>query len=151
MSPTLEMRPCDSNRVTLSQTRKDRFGNPIAHLALGLSEDDRRLIDRARTLTRSTLEKAGGRDLEEIELTWSRHHLGSCRMGASPVTSVVDPDLRVHDTRNLYVCGSEVFVTGAAVQPVLTITALALRLAAHLVRVLPELELLPGQRENGRS
>jgi choline dehydrogenase-like flavoprotein len=53
-------------------------------------------------------------------------------MGLSPATSVVDGDLRVHETPNLYVCGSEVFVTGGAMQPSLTIVALALRLADHL-------------------
>jgi choline dehydrogenase-like flavoprotein len=42
----------------------------------------------------------------------------------------------VHDCPNLYLCGSEVFVTGAAVQPVLTIAAFALRLAAHLGRTI---------------
>ncbi|MDH3458424.1 MAG: GMC family oxidoreductase [Gemmatimonadota bacterium] len=133
LSPTLEMRPVDSNRVTLSPNGRDHFGDPIAHLHLSFSQDDRRLIDRARDLTWSTLRRVNATDLEEIELTWSRHHLGSCRMGTDPKTSVVDPNLRVHESPNLYVCGSEVFVTGAAVQPVLTIAALALRLADHLV------------------
>ena len=53
-------------------------------------------------------------------------------MGRSPATSVVDAELRVHEAPNLYVCGSEVFVTGGAMQPSLTIVALALRLGDHL-------------------
>ena len=134
MSPTLEMRPVDSNRVMLSTRRVDPHGDPLAHLHLAFSAEDRRLIERARDLTWSTLRQVGAEELEEIELTWSRHHLGSCRMGTNPRESVVDADLRVHDSPNLYVCGSEVFVTGAAVQPVLTISALALRLADHLAR-----------------
>lgn len=132
MSPTLEMLPDDANRVTLSEHRQDAFGNPIAHLRLSFSDEDRKLIERSRQLTRDVLTRAGAFDLEEIELTWSRHHLGSCRMGDSPTQSVVDADLRVHGCPNLYLCGSEVFVTGAAVQPVLTISAFALRLAEHL-------------------
>jgi choline dehydrogenase-like flavoprotein len=136
MSPTLEMRPIDENRVVLSSKKKDPLGDPIAHLILNLSDDDRRLIERARQLVTDTLRKAGARDVEEIELTWSRHHIGTCRMGANPATSVVDGDLRVHECRNLYLCGSEVFVTGAAIQPVLTIGAFALRLADHLPGVL---------------
>ncbi|UCF20470.1 MAG: GMC family oxidoreductase [Gemmatimonadota bacterium] len=145
MSPTLEQRPCDDNRVTLSASKVDPLGDPIAHLHLSFSQEDRRLIEKARALSRATLEKAGATDLEEIELTWSRHHLGSCRMGDSPTTSVVDRNLRVHDYRNLYLCGSEVFVTGAAIQPVLTISAFALRLGDHLGRTIrqtaPALEL----------
>jgi glucose dehydrogenase len=66
-------------------------------------------------------------------VTWSRHHISTCRMGDDPKTSVVDRNLRVHESTNLYLCGSEVFVTGSAAPPVLTITALAHRLADHLV------------------
>ena len=55
-------------------------------------------------------------------------------MGDDPNTSVVDRNLRVHGSPNLYLSGSETFVTGAGVQPVLTITALAHRLGEHLVR-----------------
>jgi glucose dehydrogenase len=132
MSPTLEMRPDDANRVTLSDKQLDPFGDPLAHLHLSLGADDQRLIERSRELTWSTLRRLGATDLEEIELTWSRHHIGSCRMGTDPRTSVVDDNLRVHESPNLHVCGSEVFVTGAAVQPVLTLSALALRLAGHL-------------------
>lgn len=134
MSPTMEMLPADGNRVKLSESRRDVFGDPIAHLVLSFSEEDRRLIQRARELMLVLMEKAGATDVEETELTWSRHHLGSCRMGEDPRTSVVDRNLRVHDSSNLYLCGSEVFVTGAAVQPVLSIAAFALRLADHLGR-----------------
>jgi choline dehydrogenase-like flavoprotein len=132
MSPTLEMRPIDDNRVTLADQARDVFGNPMAHLIMNFTEEDRRLLDRSRELVLSCFAKLGATDIEEIEQTWSRHHIGTCRMGEDPKTSVVDRDLRVHSSPNLFVCGAETFVTGAAVQPVLTITALAHRLADHL-------------------
>lgn len=138
MSPTLEMKPVDSNRVTLSPDRRDPFGDPLARLTLDFSEEDERLMQRARELCLATLRKVGASDIEEIEQTWSRHHIGACRMGENPRTSVVDPDLRVHGCANLFLCGAEVFTTGAAVQPVLTISALAHRLGDHLPRVLRE-------------
>ncbi len=136
MSPTLEMKPADGNRVTLSNNKKDPLGDPIAHLSLSFSDEDRRLLERSRELTLETLMKAGATDIDEIEQTWSRHHLGSCRMGNRPKTSVVDRNLRVHGCSNLFLCGSEVFVTGAAVQPVLTIAALAHRLGDHIAQEL---------------
>ena len=128
----IEMKISRANRVTLSGTRTDLFGNPIAHLTMNYSEEDRRLLDRGRDLLRGWLARLGARGVHELEVAWSRHHQGACRMGRSPATSVVDADLRVHETPNLYVCGSEVFVTGGAMQPSLTIAALALRLADHL-------------------
>jgi choline dehydrogenase-like flavoprotein len=126
------MKISPANRVTLSRTQKDLFGNPIAHLKMSYSDEDRRLLDRARGLLLDWFPRLKAKGVHELEVAWSRHHQGACRMGRSPATSVVDADLKVHETPNLYVCGSEVFVTGGAMQPSLTIAALALRLADHL-------------------
>ena len=47
--------------------------------------------------------------------------------------SVVDPDLRVHDTPGLYVFGGAVFPTCPGVDPTLTMWALCYRVAERLV------------------
>jgi choline dehydrogenase-like flavoprotein len=60
------------------------------------------------------------------------HHMGTCRMTASPGDGVVDPHLMIHGTDNVFVCGSSVFPSGGAANPTLTITALAQRLGIHL-------------------
>jgi choline dehydrogenase-like flavoprotein len=57
------------------------------------------------------------------------HHAGTTRMGLSPETSVVNPDLRVHGTNNFYVCGASVFPSSGCANPTLTAMALAVRLA----------------------
>ena len=62
----------------------------------------------------------------------SRHHIGTTRMHENPSIGVVDPDLRCHDTENLYIAGSSVFPTSGIANPTLTIIALALRLSDHL-------------------
>jgi choline dehydrogenase-like flavoprotein len=144
LNPTLyigaviEMRISDSNRVMLSQNKRDYFGDPVAHLVFNYSEDDLKVLDRCRELVLDMYGKLGASDIFEAEVTWSRHHQGTCRMGASPKTSVVDRNLRVHETPNLYVGGCEVFATGGSMQPVLTITALMHRLADHLTTRLRE-------------
>jgi choline dehydrogenase-like flavoprotein len=129
-----EMRVQDSNRVTLATEKKDAFGQPLAHLAFRYSDDDLRLLDGCRSLVREFYGKIGAFNIHEDLVSWSRHHQGTCRMGSNPRTSVVDRNLKVHGVPNLYVCGSEVFVTGGAMQPCLTIVALALRLGEHLPR-----------------
>jgi len=135
---TIEMRVSDSNRVVLSDRNKDCFGNPLAHLLFDYADEDLRTLERSRELIRGIYRKLGATDVEEIEVSWSRHHQSACRMGDDPGTSVVDRNLRVHDSPNLYLCGSEVFVTGGAMQPCLTISALAHRLADHLASRLGE-------------
>ncbi len=130
---TIEMRPHDENRLTLSPDARDQFGNPRGHLRLDFSEDDRRTLDRARELIRGILARLGATDVREGEQTWSRHHIGTCRVGTSPATSVADATLRVHGCPNLYLSGSETFVTGSALPPVLTIVALGHRLSEHMI------------------
>ena len=55
-------------------------------------------------------------------------------MGTDPGASVVDPDLKAHDFDNLWISDASVLPTSAAVNPSLTIAALALRLGEHLNR-----------------
>jgi glucose dehydrogenase len=138
LGPHIEMKPVDENRVTLSTTRRDHFGNPLARLHLSFSEEDQRSFDGARAIVMDMFDHLGADAIREGPVTFSRHHIGTCRMGTDPRTSVVDPELRVHGTPNLYVLGSATFVTGGAVPPTLTIVALAHRLAGRLVRMMRE-------------
>jgi glucose dehydrogenase len=120
------------NRIALSKTMVDEFGRPAAHLIFNYSEEDRVLLERTRQMLLGWLQRIGATDVNEIEVTWSRHLQGACRMGDSPRASVVDRDLKVHDTSNLYLSGCEVFATGGGMQPTLSIAAFALRLADRL-------------------
>ena len=54
-------------------------------------------------------------------------------MGADPASSVVDAELRVHDTPGLYVFGGAAFPTCPGVNPTLTMWALCCRAAEWLV------------------
>lgn len=60
------------------------------------------------------------------------HQCGTNRMGADPGASVVDPDLKAHDLDNLYIVDASVLPSSAAVNPSLTIAALALRAGDHI-------------------
>ena len=129
---TIEQLPQDANRVTLSPSAKDPYGNPLAHLHLSFADEDLATLERTREKILEIFGRVGATDIEEAEVTWSRHHIGTCRMGESPATSVCDPNLLVHGCDNLYLSGCETFVTGAAVPPVATITAMAHRLSDHV-------------------
>lgn len=62
------------------------------------------------------------------------HQCGTARMGADPRTSVVDSFGRSHDHGNLVIMDASVLPTSAAVNPALTIAALALRAGDHIAR-----------------
>ena len=61
------------------------------------------------------------------------HQCGTIRMGKDPARAAVDPDCRAYDHPNLFVVDASVLPTSAAVNPSLTVAALALR-AAERVR-----------------
>jgi choline dehydrogenase-like flavoprotein len=60
------------------------------------------------------------------------HACGTCRFGADPKTSVLDPDNRAHEVDNLYVVDTSFFPSSAGISPSLTVAANALRVAEHV-------------------
>jgi choline dehydrogenase-like flavoprotein len=63
----------------------------------------------------------------------ANHQMGMTRMAERAEEGVVDRDLKVFGTRNLYVAGAAVFPTAGAANPTFTAIALGLRLAAKLL------------------
>lgn len=62
------------------------------------------------------------------------HQCGTARMGNDASTSVVDTFCRSHDHTNLFITDASVLPTSAAVNPALTVAALALRAAQNIAQ-----------------
>ena len=62
------------------------------------------------------------------------HQCGTARMGDDPEKSVVNSHCRSHDHPNLFITDASVLPTSAAVNPALTIAALALRAGRHITQ-----------------
>ncbi|MCA9911755.1 MAG: GMC family oxidoreductase [Anaerolineae bacterium] len=134
LGASLEMEPQAENRVTLLDEVQDGFGNPGINLNLTFSDRDRETITAMLDQAEAALRQIGATEIQRTDQLygWSHHHMGTCRMGDDPATSVVDANLRVHSTNNCYVLSSAVFVTSGGSHPTLMIAALAHRLAEHL-------------------
>lgn len=65
------------------------------------------------------------------------HQCGTARMGSDPRTSVVNTFCRSHDHPNLFITDASVLPTSAAVNPALTVAALAIRAADHIAQTEP--------------
>ncbi|HEY8740167.1 MAG TPA: GMC family oxidoreductase, partial [Candidatus Dormibacteraeota bacterium] len=61
--------------------------------------------------------------------TFSLHHMGSCRLGADPQTSVANPYGELHDTRGVWIGDGSGFPTASGTNPMISIMALASRTA----------------------
>jgi len=102
-------------------------------LTYRFSSGERERNRRALEFARQVLLRAGaGRVFQTAVL--STHVQGGCRMGSDPARSVVDAHGESHDVRRLFVGDSSVIPRTPAVNPSLTIMALAARLADHLHR-----------------
>jgi len=156
-----EQAPNPSSRVIL-QRDQDALGVPKTALDWRLSEIDTRTLRilvetvdlELRRLGLGCAEPAqwlqeGGTDWP-VDATIGRHpiggyhHMGTTRMAANPRHGVVDADCRVHSVDNLYIAGSSVFPTSGWANPTMTIVALSLRLADHLVWATNRAALLSG-------
>lgn len=140
----VESTPDPESRVTLS-TERDQLGMPRVRVEWRLDQRVRHTFNRTAQLFKEALEAGGAARVTldppmkegewsstfEREGTW--HHMGTTRMHESPRQGVVDPNCRVHGMNNLFVAGSSVFPTSGANLPTLTLVALALRLADHLI------------------
>jgi choline dehydrogenase-like flavoprotein len=134
--------PNPDSRVTLDASAKDALGMPRLRLEWTYAKADWDSLERSTAGLGDALGASGqGRLCWPVERqrlleisSASRHHMGTTRMNADPRLGVVDPDLRVHETPNLYVAGSSAFPTSGIANPTLTILALVMRLADHLKR-----------------
>jgi choline dehydrogenase-like flavoprotein len=65
--------------------------------------------------------------------------MGTHRMGSDPAASCCDSSGRTHDHPNLFLAGAGLLPTVDAANPTLTVAALALRTAAHLIETVRSL------------
>jgi choline dehydrogenase-like flavoprotein len=129
-----EDEPRAENRVAVSWSEVDPIGLPrldITHTYTPADQARRRgLVRRARRILRGV----GAWSFYTHEIRTFSHALGTVRMGPDPAASPLDEWCRFRGIENLRVVDGSAMPTSGAVNPSLTIAALALRSADHLVR-----------------
>lgn len=132
---SVEQTPHRENRVRLNH-EADRLGRLKLDLHNKWRGDDQAHFERIAEVFTQEFERSGiGHFVpnDRFLMTMSSHHpTGTTRMHVNPRHGVVDATARLHDVPNLYVSGSSVFPTDSALNPTLTIMALAIRLADHV-------------------
>jgi choline dehydrogenase-like flavoprotein len=133
--------PQADSRVTLTRER-DRLGRPKLAIDLRFSKADVDGVATGHALLDEALRAAGVGRLEYVSddpsaaiterLGGGFHQSGTTRMAATQNDGVVDRDLRVYGTANLYVASSSTFVTSGQANSTFMIVAFAVRLADHL-------------------
>ena len=139
----LEQTPNRESRVYLSD-KLDKFGLRKVKLNWVFNKTERQTLDFLMAYTANTLQinRIGTLKMDEqlynfseqlpLDLRGGQHHCGTTRMAATPNNGVVDINLKVFGTKNLFVCGSSIFPTNGWVNPTFTIVAFSLRLADYI-------------------
>jgi len=138
-----EHRPNPDSRVVLTAER-DALGVPRIKTELKFSDEDVASVEQAMRELDGAVRGAGVGHLEFLfddiatgvreclRESSGFHQTGTTRMAASAADGVVDANLAVFDTDNLFVASTSTFPTSSQANPTLTGIAFAVRLAEHL-------------------
>jgi len=144
MQVQAEQCPLRESRITIDPDRTDKFGLPKLILDWRTGQEEFASIRNFSLRVRDAVREAG---LAEVKLVPGleegdtsllerlhdhNHHAGGTCMGWSAKDGVVDADLRVFGTENMYVLGACVFRTTSNANTTFLALALATRLARHL-------------------
>jgi choline dehydrogenase-like flavoprotein len=141
-----EQCPLPESRITVDPSRADRLGLPKLVLDWRVGEEEFSSIREFSLRVREAMREAGLAEvrlipgLEEGDASLlermhdHNHHAGGTCMGLNATDGVVDTDLRVFGTDNMYVLGASVFRTTSNANTTFLALALATRLARQLAR-----------------
>lgn len=137
-----EQEPNFNSRVSLTDAT-DQLGMPQIKIDWQYTKNDILTVKRTLDIFAEEFERKniGSVSYDESRLeeellrfgAYGGHHIGTARMGSDIKTSVVDGNCKVHSVDNLYISGSSVFPTSSQANPTLTIVAMSLRLAEHIL------------------
>ncbi len=135
-----ESLPNEKSFIDLDPVETDQAGLAKARIHSHLDEMALKRLSFMAKTCRSVLEASGVESLFEeygsYDFFSSTHVFGTCRMGADAETSVLDQYGRSHRWKNLFIADASVFPSsGGGEAPSLTIEALAIRTAEHIVQL----------------
>ncbi|MFL2806281.1 MAG: GMC oxidoreductase [Paracoccaceae bacterium] len=136
-----EIPPNEKNFFYLSK-KLDKFGRNKVNLVWGC---DSELKEKYKTFMKLFAQdyaiQTGGRFrilLPSSSAVWEDVSSGAHLIGTTPIAldykkGVVNTNLRIHNTSNVYIAGSSVFPSSGGNTPTMNIIALTIRLADHLI------------------
>ncbi len=126
--------PRETNRVTLNNAVKDKWGSAVPNVHFDDHPNDVAMREHAFTQGQRVYQAAGAVKSFRTPPYPSTHNLGTCRMGASAKDSVCNAYGQTHDVANLFISDGSQFTTGGAENPTLTIVTLAIRQAEYIAK-----------------
>ena len=133
-----EMLPHHDNRVTLSKTKKDKWGLHQLDFDVEFKDNELKMRDAIKEEAVAILKSAGFKDVKSYDTETGPglgiHEMGGARMGLNPRTSVLNKNNQIHDVPNVYITDGAFMTSASCVNPSLTYMAFTARAANHAVK-----------------
>jgi glucoside 3-dehydrogenase (cytochrome c) catalytic subunit len=135
-----EMLPNHANKVTIDNTKKDKWGLPVIAIDCATGENEAKMRKDMMADMADMLEQCGVKDVHTNDDGYfpgmGIHEMGTARMGRDPKTSVLNSRNQVWDAPNVFVTDGACMVSSNCVNPSLTYMALTARAADFAVNEL---------------
>jgi len=135
-----EMLPNHANKVTIDETKKDKWGLPVVAIDCATGENEAKMRKDMTADMAELLEQCGVKDVHTFDDGYfpgmGIHEMGTARMGRDPKTSVLNSHNQVWDAPNVFVTDGSCMASTACQNPSLTYMALTARAADYAVNEL---------------
>ncbi|UYQ94739.1 GMC family oxidoreductase [Chitinophaga horti] len=135
-----ECLPYEDNYVTLDNSKKDDWGQPVLKFHADFKENEEKMRKDMMNDAAEMLEAAGIKDVKTYDNGsypgMAIHEMGTARMGRDPKTSVLNGNNQLHAVKNVFVTDGASMTSASCVNPSLTYMALTARAADFAVNEL---------------
>jgi len=123
--------PNNDCNVTIDNKRKDKYGIPVAKIAIGSHPLNEKIGDKLAYKAIDLLKEMGAKNINGSISPYPPSNLqaGGCRFGNNPKTTVLDKNCKSHEIENLFVTDGSFMPTGGSVPFTFTIYANSFRVA----------------------
>ena len=141
LHPFGEVLPRPENRVTVDESRRDRYGVPLMKVDVAFGDNERKMRTHMYDTCQEILETLKA-EIVPIEREAndppgsSIHEHGTCRMGKDPKTSLLNAFNQMHEVANVFVVDGSAFPNASEKNPTLSIVALSWRATDYLAEEL---------------
>ena len=141
LHPFGEVLPRPENRVTVDESRRDRYGVPLMKVDVAFGDNERKMrkhmYDTCEEILHTLRAEIVPIDREANDPPGSAiHEHGTCRMGKDPKTSVLNSFNQMHEVGNVFVVDGSAFPNASEKNPTLSIVALSWRATDYLAEEL---------------
>ena len=141
LHPFGEVLPRPENRVTVDESRTDRYGVPLMKVDVTFGENERKMrahmYETCQEILATLKAETVPFDEEVSDPPGSAiHEHGTCRMGKDPRTSVLNGFNQMHEVANVFVVDGSAFPNASEKNPTLSIVALSWRATDYLAEEL---------------